>query len=65
MDVNTGTIADAEAMYWVILNVDIMNRAVPKHFTELNEVVRPESVVSLQCLGIAHASFDSLSHPSI
>jgi hypothetical protein len=32
-------------VYWVVLNVEIMNRAVSKHFTELNEMVRPRSLV--------------------
>lgn len=41
MNIDAGTIADAEAVYWVVLNVEIMNRAVSKHFTELNEMVRP------------------------
>jgi hypothetical protein len=65
MDVNTSTVADAEAMHWVVLDVNIMNRALPKHFAELNEVVWSASSVSSQGSYIAHAPLDSLGHAPI
>jgi hypothetical protein len=40
MDVDTCTTADTEAMYRVVLDIDVMNRARSEDFADLNEVIR-------------------------
>jgi hypothetical protein len=64
IDIKVGTIANAEAMNWVVLDVDVMNRAVSKHFRELDEVVRSVVLVrNIECTNTILS--DSLSDTSI
>jgi hypothetical protein len=40
MNVDACTAANTEAMYRVVLDVDVVNRARSKDFADLNEVIR-------------------------
>jgi hypothetical protein len=42
--IDSRAITDAEAMDWVVLNVNIMDRARSEDFAKLNEVVRSVGV---------------------
>jgi hypothetical protein len=64
INIKVCTVTDAEAMNWIILDVDVVNRAISKHFCELNEVVGSVSLVSnVNCTHVS--SSDSLGDPSI
>lgn len=45
--VYTSTIANAEAVNRVVLDIDVMDRAISKNLAELNEVVGPISTLSI------------------
>lgn len=53
VDINASTIADAEAVDWVVLDVNVMHRALTEHLGELDEMVWPETklakVPTLRC----------------
>lgn len=42
VDVETGAVADAKAVDWVILDVDIVNRTRSQNLGEFDEVIGPE-----------------------
>jgi hypothetical protein len=39
VDINTCTVADAEAVHGIVLDVDVMDRARPKDFVHFNKMV--------------------------
>lgn len=45
INIKSCTVTDTEAMDRVVLDVDIVDRAVAKDFTEFDEVIRPNNVV--------------------
>jgi hypothetical protein len=64
IDIKVGTIANAEAMNWIVLNVNVMNRAVSKHLGKFDEVVRSVVLVrNIKCTNII--SSNSLSDTPI
>jgi hypothetical protein len=56
VDIDTCTVANAEAVNRVVLDVDVMDRAGSKHFVHFDEVVGPflRSVVSYIMNGNTH-----------
>jgi hypothetical protein len=44
--IKASTVANAEAVNWVVLDVDVMNGAISKHFCELDEMVGSVALVN-------------------
>lgn len=46
VNIDASAIANAEAVDWVVLDVNVMDRARSEDFAELDEVIWPANVVS-------------------